>query len=117
MYEDHGAHPMLRSGKLFDLPGSDATTEIFSPLLLHKDLKIERIVSSGQTSPAGFWYDQSESEFVVVIAGKATLRFEKPESVIEMAPGDWVDIPPHCRHRVEWTQAEPPTIWLAIHYV
>ena len=117
MHEDHGAHRMLRSGKLFDLPGSDATTEIFSPLLLHKDLKIERIVSSGQTSPADFWYDQSESEFVVVIAGKATLRFEKPESVIEMAPGDWVDIPPHCRHRVERTQAEPPTIWLAAHYI
>jgi len=107
---------MLRSGKLFDLPEPDMMAEIVSPLLIRKNLRIERIISSGQTSPAGFWYDQAENEFVVLMAGKAILRFEAPEMTIEMAPGDWVDIPRHCRHRVDWTQATPPTVWLTIFY-
>jgi cupin 2 domain-containing protein len=107
---------MLRSGKLFEPSIPNPTAEVFSPLLVHKDLRIERIVSSGQTSPAGFWYDQRGGEFVVLMSGKAILRFENPEIVMELSPGDWVDIPPHCRHRVEWTQASPPTIWLAAHY-
>ena len=107
---------MLRSGKLFEPSIPNPRAEIFSPLLVRKDLKIERIISSGQTSPAGFWYDQPGGEFVVLMSGKAILRFESPEIVMELSPGDWVDIPLHCRHRVEWTQASPPTIWLAAHY-
>lgn len=107
---------MLRSGKLFDLPTPDMAAEIVSPLLVRKAMKIERIVSAGQTSPDGYWYDQPESEFVVLMAGKAILRFEAPDVTIEMTPGDWVDIPPRRRHRVEWTQATPPTVWLAIYY-
>lgn len=107
---------MLRSGNLFEPSTPNPTAEIFSPLLVHKELMIERIVSSGQTSPAGFWYDQPGGEFVVLMSGKAILRFEDPEIVMELEPGDWVDIPPHCRHRIESTQASPPTIWLAAHY-
>ena len=107
---------MLRSGKLFDLPAPDPAAEILSPLIIRENLKVERIVSTGQTSADGYWYDQPESEFVVLLAGKATLRFETPDMTIEMTPGDWVEIPPHCRHRVEWTQTAPPTVWLALHY-
>jgi len=80
------------------------------------DLRIERIVSRGHASPAGFWYDQPEHEWVLLIKGAARLRFEDDESLLEMAAGDFVDIPAHRRHRVEWTTPAEPTIWLAVHY-
>ena len=79
-------------------------------------LRIERIVSTGQASPPGFWYDQEEHEWVLLLSGHAGLRFEHEESVRRLAPGDQVDIPAHVRHRVEWTAETEPTIWLAVFY-
>jgi cupin 2 domain-containing protein len=78
-------------------------------------VRIERIVSSGQASPPGFWYDQPDDEFVVLLSGGARLRFEDGDVTFDLKPGDWVEIPAHVRHRVESTQAESPTVWLAIH--
>jgi len=78
-------------------------------------VRIVRIVSTGQASPPGFWYDQSDDEFVVLLSGAARLRFENGDLSLDLKPGDWVEIPAHTRHRVEWTQAEPPTVWLAVH--
>jgi cupin 2 domain-containing protein len=77
--------------------------------------RIERIVSHGQTSPPGFWYDQDEAEFVAVLAGAARLRFADGE-VAELGPGDWADIPAHRQHRVDWTDPDRPTVWLAVFY-
>lgn len=77
-------------------------------------MRIERIVSTGQASPPGFWYDQADDELVVLLSGAAQLRFEEGVA-LDMKPGDWVEIPAHVRHRVEATQAEPPTVWLAVH--
>ena len=77
-------------------------------------VRIERIVSHGHSSPEGFWYDQDQHEFVVLLQGAARLRFEV--GVIEMQPGSFIDIPAHQRHRVEWTSPDEPTIWLAVHY-
>jgi cupin 2 domain-containing protein len=77
-------------------------------------VRIERIVSTGQASPPGFWYDQPDDEFVVLLAGAARLRFEEGDLTLDLRPGDWVEIPAHVRHRVEWTQVEPPTVWLAL---
>ena len=79
------------------------------------EFRIERIVSTGQASPLGFWYDQPDDEFVVLLAGAARLRFEEDDRILDLKPGDWVEIPAHVRHRVEWTQADPPTVWLAVH--
>jgi len=79
-------------------------------------VRIERIISTGQASPPGFWYDQPDDEFVVLLTGAARLRFEAGDFNLDLAPGDWVEIPAHARHRVEWTQADPPTVWLAIHF-
>ena len=73
-----------------------------------------RIVSHGHASPAGFWYDQEQHEWVTVLKGAARLQFE--DQVIEMKPGDFVNIPAHKKHRVEWTTTDEPTIWLAVHY-
>ncbi len=95
-------------------PGSDA--EIFDELLRCDGVRIERIVSTGQTSPPGFWYDQPQGEWVIVLAGRARLRLAEPDREIELAAGDWLDIAPHVRHRVEWTDPGQPTIWLAVHY-
>lgn len=78
-------------------------------------MRIERIVSTGQASPPGFWYDQADDEFVVLLSGAARLQFEEGDVTLDMKPGDWVEIPAHVRHRVETTQAEPPTVWLAVH--
>lgn len=79
-------------------------------------VRIERLVSLGHASPEGFWYDQDEDEWVAVLAGKARLLFEGEERPREMGPGDFVDIPAHVRHRVEWTTPDEPTIWLAVFY-
>ena len=78
-------------------------------------MRIERIVSTGQASPPGFWYDQPDDEFVVLLAGAARLCFEDGDVTLDMKAGDWVEIPAHVRHRVERTQADPPTVWLAVH--
>jgi cupin 2 domain-containing protein len=100
---------------LFALP-ADTVEEQFVELLSRPGLKIARIVSTGQASPLGFWYDQAQGEWVVVLAGEAQLRFEDEPEPRRLTPGDFIDIPPHRRHRVQWTHPGQPTVWLAIHY-
>lgn len=96
-----------------DLPRSPAQ-ELLTVLVGAPDVRIERIVSTGQASPPGFWYDQEWAEWVVVLAGTAGVLFEGEASVRELRAGDHVTIPAHVRHRVEWT--DRPTVWLAVHY-
>ena len=100
---------------LSPLPKPDADERV-DALLTGPGLRIERIVSRGQASPPGFWYDQTEAEWVVVLAGAARLRFEDEAEARRLEPGDWVDIAPHCRHRVDWTDPATPTVWLAVFY-
>jgi cupin 2 domain-containing protein len=89
--------------------------ELVQVLLTAGSVRIERIVSLGHASPPGFWYDQDQAEWVIVLQGLAKLRFEDEEP-IEMKPGAFLNIPPHRRHRVDWTTPDEPTIWLAVHY-
>lgn len=77
-------------------------------------VRIERIVSQGHCSPEGFWYDQDQAEWVIVLKGAARLQFE--DRLLDMGPGDFVNIPAHQKHRVAWTTPSEPTIWLAVHY-
>lgn len=88
--------------------------ELTDTLVQAKHVRIERIVSQGHASPPDFWYDQEENEFVLLVQGAARLRFE--DSVVEMKAGDWIDIPAHQKHRVEWTTEEEKTVWLAVFY-
>jgi cupin 2 domain-containing protein len=97
------------------LPGAGAT-EVVDTLLSRPGIRIERIVSFGQASPPGFWYDQDEGEWVLVLSGAARLRFEDEPEARQLAPGDWLDIAPHRRHRVECTDPAVPTVWLAVFY-
>jgi cupin 2 domain-containing protein len=100
---------------LDSLPDTDAV-ECVDSLLTRPRIRIERIVSFGQANPPGFWYDQEEGEWVLVLAGAARLRFADESEARLLGPGDWLDIVPHRRHRVEWTDPMTPTIWLAIFY-
>jgi len=77
---------------------------------------VERIVSHGHCSPDGFWYDQDENEWVILLKGSAGLRFEDQDSVLVLNPGDYLHINGHQRHRVEWTDPKQETIWLAVYY-
>ncbi len=88
--------------------------ELFTALIETGTVRISRIVSHGHASPDGFWYDQDEHEWVIVLKGAARLRFGDGE--IEMKPGDFVNIPARKRHRVEWTTPDEPTVWLAVYY-
>jgi cupin 2 domain-containing protein len=108
---------MIRGGSiksgLSSLPLADEVADI---LVERRGLRIERIVSTGQATPESQWYDQETDEFVLVVAGAARLRIEGEDRDRELAQGDWLLLPAHCRHRVAWTQSEPPTIWLAVHF-
>ncbi len=90
--------------------------ELLTTLAERPGVRVERIVSTGQASPPGFWYDQEWGEWVVLLSGAARLRLAEEAEARQLAPGDWVDIPAHCRHRVEWTDPDQPTVWLAVHY-
>lgn len=99
-----------------ELPADTQDRERFDTLLQRPGLKLERIVSTGQCSPPGFWYDQPEGEWVLLLAGEARLRFADEADARLMKPGDFVDIAPRRRHRVETTSTTPPAVWLALHY-
>ena len=99
---------------LFKIPESLPVDEFVEPLITGQGVLIERIISTGQISPPGFWYDQDRDEWVVLLQGQARLAWEDGRSK-ELKPGDWIFIPAHERHRVEWTSKETACIWLAVH--
>jgi cupin 2 domain-containing protein len=106
---------MLSVDNLFtDIPG-EMPDEICTRIVRADDVRIERIVSRGQASPPGFWYDQETNEWVLLVKGSALLRFFDGRE-IALAPGDHILIPRHVRHRVERTAPEGETVWLAVHY-
>ena len=99
---------------LFKLPHEHPDQEISLTILQNTNILIEKIISTGQASPKGFWYDQDDDEWVTLLQGEAKILWENGEDRI-LKPGDWLLIPSHERHRVEWTSKEPPCIWLAVH--
>ena len=105
------------SGNLFaNLPVEARADELLEQLLARPDLRIERIVSTGQASPEGFWYDQEWAEWVVLLSGAAEVRFADEPAPRRLVAGDWLHIEAHRRHRVEWTDPAQPSVWLAVHY-
>jgi cupin 2 domain-containing protein len=105
----------VRSANLFDAVPAVLDKEETTLLVQLPGARIERIVSVGQASPPGFWYDQDRTEWVLLLAGSAGLLIEGEAEPRVLGPGDYVELPPHVRHRVEWTAADEPTIWLAVH--
>ena len=95
-----------------DLPASQSE-EVMETLVERGKVRIERIISHGQATPAGEWYDQDWDEWVVLLNGSAVLRLEGDKELHFMKSGDHLLIPAHCRHRVDWT--DPLALWLAVH--
>jgi cupin 2 domain-containing protein len=95
---------------------SGISAEIIQVLLATGNFLLERIVSAGQATPPGEWYDQDTHEWVALLSGGAGLRFEDEAEPRVLSPGDYLLIPAHRRHRVEWTDPETPTVWLVLHY-
>jgi cupin 2 domain-containing protein len=107
----------MRPGRLFaDLPAPPRDEEQFDTLVQAPGVVIERIVSTGQRTPEGAWLVQDRDEWVVLLRGSATLRLEGEPEDTPMAPGDFIHLPANTRHRVERTDADGPTVWLAVHY-
>jgi len=106
------------TGNIFaDIPAPGGReNEDIKELLARQGLKIERIVSHGHASPPGFWFDQIQAEWVIVLAGRAKLRFEDEAEARMLIPGNYVFIPARKRHRVEWTSETEPTVWLAVNF-
>jgi cupin 2 domain-containing protein len=90
--------------------------EFMEDLVDTECVRIERIVSHGQSSPEGFWYDQDDDEWVVLLSGAAVLAFDDEEEDVVLQPGDHIRIPAHKKHRVDWTAPDVETVWLAVFY-
>ncbi len=109
----------MNTDNLFaDIP-ENLPDELIETITESDNIRIERIVSHGHCSDDGFWYDQEQSEWVVVLSGRARLEFDSDGEHVEffeLGPGDHLNIPAHCRHRLAWTDPQTKTVWLAIHY-
>mgnify|MGYP001827011466 CR=1 FL=1 len=105
----------MRKDSIFDPVPDGSGEEVFEVLAQSDSVKIERIVSSGQSSPAEGWYDQAWNEWVIVLRGDASIQFED-DVIVDLSEGDYIKIPARKRHRVVSTSATPETIWLAVHY-
>jgi cupin 2 domain-containing protein len=101
-----------RMTNLFANIPPDLPVELFETLIEQPNVRVERILSKGHASPDGFWFDQDQHEWVLVLKGAAKL--ELADQMIELQPGDSIDIPAHTKHRVAWTTPDEPTIWLAV---
>jgi cupin 2 domain-containing protein len=114
MYYRHMADHNLYA----NLPVLPEAVERLEPLLERPGLRIERIISTGQSSPPGFWYDQTQAEWVALLTGRATLRFADgdQDETLQLRPGDYVYISPHRRHRVEATDDQVASVWLVFYF-
>jgi len=104
-------------GNIFASLPRGAAEEIFSCLLEHKGLRIERIVSRGQLTPPGEWLEQEGLEWVMVLSGAAKLLLSGEKRARLLRRGDYMLIPCGRRHRVTWTDTKKKTVWLAVHYL
>ncbi|MCL2334762.1 MAG: cupin domain-containing protein [Endomicrobia bacterium] len=94
--------------------GNEVSKTLAGKKISGRNFVVEQIVSNGAKSPEGFWYDQKYEEFVIVLKGRAKIGFYKKKS-IALKAGDYLLIPKHVRHRIEYTSSKPKCVWLALH--
>ena len=99
---------------IFDKIIVDKEEENFFEIFKNETIKIEKIVSNGQTSPENFWYEQEKSEFILLLEGFAILEFEDKQ--VELVKGDCLNIEAFQKHRVKFTSLDEPTVWFAVFY-
>jgi cupin 2 domain-containing protein len=100
---------------IFELPEQLPTAELFETLWHNDQISIKRIISTGQVTPAGEWYDQEQNEWLIVLQGSGELSYED-NSRIKLNTGDYLLIPAHQKHRVEYTSMKPPCVWLTVFF-
>ncbi len=100
---------------IFDLPKPLPKAELFETLYNNGQVLIEKIVSTGQVTPEGEWYNQEKNEWLIVLQGEGELSYEDG-SRIKLITGDYLLIPAYQKHRVEYTSTEPPCIWLTLFF-
>ena len=105
----------MKLENIFDSIPDNIDEEVFDLLLQNNQIKIERIISKGQSSPKSGWYNQDKNEWVIVLKGEALISFENDED-ISLKPGSHLHIPAHTKHKVKWTAPDTETIWLAVFY-
>jgi cupin 2 domain-containing protein len=105
----------MGAGNIFANIPQKSVEELFETIFAKGGTRIERIVSYGQSTPEGEWYDQEQDEWVLLLSGSAELLIEGESSPRRLGPGDYLLLPAHCRHRVVRTDAEEKTVWLAVH--
>lgn len=93
----------------------DLSEEIFEDIIKTDNLKIERIISYGQTSPKSGWYESELNEWVILLKGQAVLSFQNSDDV-KLNAGDYINITAFTKHKVSWTLPNEETLWLAIYY-
>jgi cupin 2 domain-containing protein len=99
---------------IYELSQEVYQLEKFEQIVSGKNIQIERIISTGQTTPSGQLYDQEIDEWVILLQGEAELSYAD-DTRIKLKAGDYLLIPAHTKHRVEYTSIEPACIWLAVH--
>ncbi len=107
---------MNQPNNIFKSIPNNLPDELVDILAEGKNFRLERIVSKGHSSPKGFWYDQVENEFVLLLKGKAEVLFEDDANTVTLSEGDYINIPAHKKHRVEWTDPKIETVWLTLFY-
>jgi|SRR6516164_5199767 cupin 2 domain-containing protein len=107
--------PDVKAGNLLTAIPAALPAELLEILWQVPGLRLERIVSRGHVTPAGRWYDQGTDEWVVLLTGAARLRVEGRDDLLGLHPGDYVLLPAHLKHRVEWTDPGQDSAWLALH--
>jgi cupin 2 domain-containing protein len=106
----------IETGNIYARIPESLKQELLEILLETKGFRLERIVSEGHTTSPGTWYDQETHEWVILLEGSAGIVFEGEPDVHAMKPGDYLFIPAHKKHRVEWTDKNRKTVWLAFHF-
>lgn len=105
----------MNTKNIFDRIPESFDSEIVDKLIETDQVRVERIISRGHASPEAYWYDQAQNEWVMVLRGEAVILFAD-QSTIRLSAGDYTTIAAHVKHRVQWTDPDRETVWLAVHY-
>ena len=106
---------MMTSNIYSNIP-EDIPNELFENIISNSSFKLERIISKGHATTKGHWYDQGKDEWVILLKGSAGIAMEGQPEIVVLKPGDYIHLPAHVKHRVEWTDPETETVWIALHY-
>ena len=104
----------MKQDNIFSEVPPELTEELTESIARNRNIRIERIISKGHKSADGFWYDQDEDEWVLLLQGAARLQFEHETEEVNLSAGDHMLIPARTKHRVSWTDPDRETIWLAL---